>query len=85
MKKTIAFITSLCLSASILFSASNIDYGITASARAGTLSSSNLLKPPKVGATSGTCGEELTWTLDSGGKLTISGNGPMKDGHNIKQ
>lgn len=28
---------------------------------------------------SGTCGENLTWTLDSNGLLTISGNGPMVD------
>ena len=27
--------------------------------------------------TSGTCGENLTWTLDSEGTLTISGEGPM--------
>lgn len=29
---------------------------------------------------SGTCGENLTWKLDSNGTLTISGTGPMKDG-----
>lgn len=28
---------------------------------------------------SGTCGENLTWTLDENGTLTISGTGPMKD------
>ncbi len=28
---------------------------------------------------SGTCGENLTWTLDSDGTLTISGTGKMKD------
>ena len=28
-------------------------------------------------AASGTCGENLTWTLDSEGTLTISGEGPM--------
>lgn len=28
---------------------------------------------------SGTCGDELTWNLDSEGKLTISGNGKMED------
>ncbi|MBR4537816.1 MAG: leucine-rich repeat domain-containing protein [Clostridia bacterium] len=28
---------------------------------------------------SGTCGKNLTWTLDSDGKLTISGTGEMKD------
>ena len=28
---------------------------------------------------SGTCGENLTWTLDSDGKLTISGTGEMTD------
>ena len=28
-------------------------------------------------ATSGTCGENLTWTLDDAGTLTISGTGPM--------
>lgn len=29
--------------------------------------------------TSGSCGENLTWTLDSEGTLTISGTGPMKN------
>ncbi len=28
---------------------------------------------------SGTCGTNLTWTLDSNGTLTISGTGNMKD------
>ena len=28
-------------------------------------------------AASGTCGENLSWTLDSEGTLTISGEGPM--------
>ena len=28
---------------------------------------------------SGTCGEKLTWTLDSEGTLTISGTGAMTD------
>ena len=28
---------------------------------------------------SGTCGDNLTWELDSNGKLTISGSGPMDD------
>ncbi len=28
---------------------------------------------------SGTCGEDLTWTLDSAGTLTVSGIGPMYD------
>ena len=28
---------------------------------------------------SGTCGEDLTWTLDSAGTLTVSGTGPMYD------
>ena len=31
------------------------------------------------GATSGTCGENLTWTLDDEGTLTISGTGEMYD------
>ena len=30
-------------------------------------------------ATSGTCGNNLTWTLDDAGTLTISGTGAMKD------
>ena len=41
------------------------------------------LEPPNIFATaaeiidSGTCGENLTWSLDSYGKLTISGTGAM--------
>ena len=30
-------------------------------------------------ATSGTCGDNLTWTLDNNGTLTISGTGEMED------
>lgn len=30
-------------------------------------------------ATSGTCGDNVTWTLDDNGTLTISGTGDMKD------
>lgn len=29
--------------------------------------------------TRGTCGKNLTWTLDDNGTLTISGTGDMKD------
>ena len=32
----------------------------------------------------GTCGENLTWRLDSNGKLTITGNGAMTDYHNYE-
>ncbi len=28
---------------------------------------------------SGTCGESLTWTLDTEGKLVVSGSGEMED------
>ena len=31
------------------------------------------------GDASGTCGEQVSWTLDDSGKLTISGTGPMED------
>ncbi len=31
------------------------------------------------GETSGSCGEDLTWTIDSQGNLTIEGSGPMDD------
>ncbi len=34
---------------------------------------------PKVKASSGTCGDDLTWTLDDSGTLTISGTGDMID------
>ena len=36
-------------------------------------------EPVPVRATSGTCGENLTWALDSDGQLTIEGTGPMED------
>ncbi|MCD8021818.1 MAG: hypothetical protein LUF30_02140 [Lachnospiraceae bacterium] len=32
---------------------------------------------PATIASSGTCGDNLTWTLDNSGVLTISGTGPM--------
>lgn len=32
-------------------------------------------------ASSGTCGDNLTWTLDDNGLLTISGAGEMTDFH----
>ncbi len=35
--------------------------------------------PDSEGATSGTCGENLTWTIDSEGNLRIEGSGPMYD------
>ena len=34
---------------------------------------------PALAETSGSCGEDLTWTLTDSGKLTISGTGPMTD------
>ena len=34
---------------------------------------------PDTDIASGTCGENLTWTLDANGKLTISGTGEMDD------
>ncbi len=33
----------------------------------------------EIGATSGKCGENLTWSVDAGGTLTISGTGAMWD------
>ena len=36
-----------------------------------------LLTPKAQAATSGTCGDNLTWTLDDAGVLTISGTGAM--------
>lgn len=33
----------------------------------------------EIGATSGKCGENLTWSVDAGGTLTISGTGAMQD------
>ena len=33
----------------------------------------------RASATSGTCGENLTWTMDDRGTVTISGTGPMTD------
>lgn len=37
------------------------------------------LTPKAQAATSGTCGDNLTWSLSSAGTLTISGTGPMTD------
>ena len=36
-----------------------------------------VLPPQAKAATSGTCGDNLTWTLDDSGTLTISGTGEM--------
>jgi hypothetical protein len=38
-----------------------------------------VLVQPALAVTSGTCGENLTWTLDENGVLTIAGTGPMAD------
>ena len=38
-----------------------------------------MLPLPAQAATSGTCGDNLTWTLDDAGTLTISGTGAMED------
>jgi hypothetical protein len=37
------------------------------------------LQLPTLASTSGTCGDNLTWTLDDAGLLTISGTGSMWD------
>ena len=37
-----------------------------------------LLPTTAAAASSGTCGDNVTWTLDDVGTLTISGTGPMK-------
>ena len=39
----------------------------------------NLCPVTAQAASSGVCGENLTWSVDSGGTLTISGSGPMRD------
>ena len=36
-----------------------------------------IIEPNNTDASCGTCGDNLTWTLDSNGKLTISGTGAM--------
>ena len=43
-----------------------LTFGVTSAAWAATVDS-------------GECGDNLTWTLDSDGTLTISGNGAMDD------
>ena len=65
MKKLIAAVLSLCILGGALPVFSNYapDTAISASAE----------------ASSGTCGENLTWTLDDEGTLTISGTGDMYD------
>ena len=65
MKKLIAFIVSLCIIGGSAPAALEYaaDYALTASA-------ADIVE-------SGSCGENLTWTLDSEGTLTISGTGDM--------
>lgn len=67
MKKIITVFLSLCMIIGMLISPSAINFV------------SNVCAADTSETTSGTCGEELTWTLNSEGKLTISGKGPMKD------
>ncbi len=66
MKKTNKILTALLLT---VLAAALLAAGFTVSAEGET---------PEV-VESGSCGEQLTWTLDSEGLLTISGEGPMTD------
>ena len=52
--------------------------GTTTTAITSTTTSTTTV-PDVIIPKSGTCGENLTWTLDSDGLLTISGKGPMPD------
>lgn len=38
-----------------------------------------LVSPALSAATSGTCGADITWTLDDAGNLVLTGSGPMED------
>lgn len=69
MKRIITVFLSLCMVIGTLISPHAINFV------------SNVCAVDTTETTSGTCGEELTWTLDSEGQLTISGKGPMKDSH----
>ena len=67
MKKVLSFfLVFVLLFSSVLFNSfAEIDF------------SSNVFKLKAKAATTGTCGENLTWTLDDEGTLTISGTGDM--------
>ncbi|MCR4793583.1 MAG: leucine-rich repeat protein [Ruminococcus sp.] len=77
MKKTIKFITSLCISASTFLSPCVFNYGTAANAYTGAINETYLLSSPSKAADSGNCGEGVTWTLDDAGTLTISGKGTV--------
>lgn len=66
MKKII----SAAVSCTLLVSAATCNMTASAAISDAVISSSKT-------ATSGTCGENVTWTLDDEGTLTISGTGPM--------
>ena len=72
-KKTLAII----MSATMVFSPAVSVYAYDTETDNGAI---EMYEPAKAQASSGTCGEKLTWTLDGNGKLTISGKGAIYDG-----
>ena len=83
MKKQISIITSLCISAGALLAPYASGYGVKANAYTAALSETTITEPSVVGETTGTCGEDATWTLDDNGTLTISGTGELAGGSDV--
>lgn len=94
LTKILPLILNLCLVLSF-FPAASADGAIEPTAPApaeeqgtitpvteGTIDPDALPRGPaadEIQATSGTCGDNLTWTLDDNGLVTVSGTGPMWD------
>ncbi len=77
MKKTVKKLISVLLVSVMLLTMAPLSgfMGISLP----TVDLGKLFTPKASAATTGTCGENLTWTLDNHGNLTISGEGDMYD------
>ena len=71
MKRFLKSSLSLILAITIIFSSAVVGFS--------RVDFSGLFAVKAEAASSGTCGDNLTWTLDDDGTLTISGTGKMKD------
>ena len=76
MKKVLKRSLSLLLAITIIFGSASVGLGEVDFAG---IKSENPFAVKAEAASSGTCGDNLTWVLDDSGTLTISGTGDMND------